>query len=69
MTSDQVPVGSKGMRQIPGDSSPGGGGGDCAKVLRKGHTRHVPRAARRPVAGAEGVSGEKIGRNCFHSYS
>lgn len=66
VTSEQVPVGSEGARQVSGYSSPGRG--DCAKVLRKGYARHVPGAAR-PVAGVEGVRGKEIGRACFHSYS
>lgn len=67
VTSDQVPAGSKGARQIPGDSRPSRG--DRAKVLKKGRAWHVPRAPRRPVAGAEGLRGKEIGRTCFHSYS
>lgn len=67
VTSEQVPVGSEGGRQVSGYSSPGRG--DCAKVLRKGYVWHVPGAARRPVAGVEGVRGKEIGRACFPSYS
>ena len=60
-----MPAGNKGARQMSGDCGPGRG------ILYKGpkerSTWHILGKAVRPGAGAEGVRGKEIGRNCFHA--